>query len=192
MKGVAFHIRIGVMCAAAAVATLLGGCRTSSYDYLESWLIREDAIRSFSVPVDVFYVQGDLYTHVSHVPMMYSYATSEVGGKRFRGFGRVFSPLIETEADLEESLKWYFANHHDRGRSFVFIGEGVGGGMLKEYEQKHKVALRSMGLVASFYTDGARKGFVNDDMVNKIKDAATRARYRSTWGREMPSGMLEK
>ena len=43
----------------------------------------------------------------------------------------------------------------------------------------------------SFYTDEYRKGFVTDEMVREIKIAISRARFRKSWDREMPDGMLE-
>ena len=50
---------------------VLAGCMsTSPYDYLENWLIREDPVRTFVIPSDLIYVQGDLYTKAANVPMM--------------------------------------------------------------------------------------------------------------------------
>ena len=45
----------------AAALLALAGCRTSPYDYAENWVVREDAVRQFSVGADVFYLQGGLY-----------------------------------------------------------------------------------------------------------------------------------
>ena len=68
------------LAATILAASALAGCTTSSpYDYVENWLIREDPVRTFVVPSDVFYVQGSLYSNVAHVPLMYSYAQTEVG-----------------------------------------------------------------------------------------------------------------
>ena len=107
---------------------LVAGCLSKSpYEYLENWLIREDPVRMFAVPADVFYVQGDMYTKKSSVPMMTDYARMEVGHQRFHGIARVFSPLIASSDDLEAAIKWYFKYHHEGNRSFVFIGEGEGG-----------------------------------------------------------------
>ena len=173
-------------------ASLLAGCASSSpYDYMENWLIREDPVRTFVVPSDVFYVQGSLYSSVAHVPLMYSYAQTEVGKDRFSGIARVFSPLIANADDLEKALDWYFKYHHVKGRPFSFIGEGEGGALLQAYEKEHEEKLKGMGLVASFYTDRARKGFVTKDTVREIKEAVAKARFRAVWGRDAPEGMLK-
>ena len=174
-------------------AALFGGCTSSSpYDYVENWLIREDPVRTFVVPADVIYVQNDLYLNVAHVPMMYSYANAEVGNGRFDGIARVFSPLVASADDLERALKWYFKYHHPDNRFFVFIGEGEGGRLLHEYEKKNEDDLKDEGLVISFYTESARKGFVTSEMVSAIKVAVQKARFKAVWGKEMPEGMLKE
>ena len=173
-------------------ASALAGCTTSSpYDYVENWLIREDPVRTFVVPSDVFYVQGSLYSNVAHVPLMYSYAQTEVGRNRFSGIARVFSPLIANSDDLEKALDWYFKYHHVKDRPFSFIGEGEGGALLQAYEKEHEEKLKRLGLVASFYSDKARKGFVTQDTVRQIKEAVAKARFRAVWGRDAPEGMLK-
>lgn len=170
---------------------LLAGCETTSpYDYLENWLIREDPARTFVIPSDVIYVQGDLYTKLANVPMMQDYAKTEVGHPRFTGLARVFSPLVASSEDLERALEWYFKHHHKKNRPFIFIGEGEGGRLLKAYEEKDAEDLKEDGLVASYYTDEYRKGFVTAEMVKEIKHAVHRARFRQIWGKEMPEGML--
>ena len=180
------------LAATILAASVLAGCISSSpYDYVENWLIREDPVRTFVVPSDVFYVQSSLYSSVAHVPLMHSYAQTEVGRGRFSGVARVFSPLIANSDDLEKALDWYFKYHHAKGRPFSFIGEGEGGALLQAYENEHEEKLKQLGLVASFYTDRARKGFVTQDTVREIKEAVARARYRAVWGREAPEGMLK-
>ena len=180
------------LAATILAASALAGCTTSSpYDYVENWLIREDPVRTFVVPSDVFYVQGSLYSNVAHVPLMYSYAQTEVGRKRFSGIARVFSPLIANSDDLEKALDWYFKYHHVKGRPFSFIGEGEGGALLQAYEKEHEEKLKRLGLVASFYSDKARKGFVTQDTVREIKEAVAKARFRAVWGRDAPEGMLK-
>ncbi len=170
------------------------GCRSasSSYDYLDSWVIREDAARPFAIPADVIYVQGELYTDLARLPKMTSYARGEVGKGRFAGLARVFSPLIATPEDVENAVEWYFRHHHDGKRFFVFIGEGEGGALLKAYEEEDSEELREKGLVASFYTDESQKGFVTDEMVKKMRYDLIRARYLRQWGREMPEEMLKE
>ena len=180
------------LAATILAASALAGCTTSSpYDYVENWLIREDPVRTFVVPSDVFYVQGSLYSNVAHVPLMYSYAQTEVGRKRFSGIARVFSPLIANSDDLEKALDWYFKYHHVKDRPFSFIGEGEGGALLQAYEKEHEEKLKRLGLVASFYSDKARKGFVTQDTVREIKEAVAKARFRAVWGRDAPEGMLK-
>ena len=176
-----------------ALAVALAGCITpkSPYDNIENWLIREDPIRPFAVPADIFYVQGDLYTSTAKLAPINSYVQSEVGKGRFKGIARVFAPLIASEDDLQRAFQWYMRGHHyKKRRPLIFIGEGKGGALLQKFEIEHDGILKDRGLVASFYTDAARKGFVNADMVRKIKDAIARVRYKATWGREMPDGML--
>ena len=169
----------------------LAGCLSSSpYDCLENWLIREDPVRTFVIPSDLIYVQGDLYTKVANVPMMQDYAKTEVGNGRFAGLSRVFSPLVASAEDLERALDWYFHYHHKSNRPFIFIGEGEGGQLLKKYEEENADDLKKDGLVASYYTDEYRKGFVTDEMVKEIRQAVQRARFRTIWGKEMPEGML--
>lgn len=175
-----------------AVFALLSGCQSMSpYDYLENWLIREDPVRTFVVQADLIYLQGDLYLKMENVPLMLDYAKNEVGNGRFSGLARVFSPLVATPEDLEAAMEWYFKYHHKPNRSFFFIGEGEGGRMLKEYEQQNADRLKKEGLEMSFYTDEYRKGFVTEEMVHQIKIAIARARFRNTWDKEMPEGMLE-
>lgn len=176
-----------------SAAALIGGCIFSSpYDYVENWLIREDPVRTFVVPSDLIYLQNDLYLSAAHVPMMHSYAKSEVGDGKFSGIARVFAPLVATDEDLERALKWYFKYHHPSKRPFVFIGEGEGGRLLQEYEKKHEDSLKKDGLAISFYTESARKGFVTSEMIKEIKIAVQKARFRAVWGKEMPEGMLKE
>ena len=187
-----FRKMMKILAPVILVASFLAGCVSSSpYDYVESWLIREDPVRTFVVPSDLFYVQGSLYSNVAHVPLMHSYAQTEVGNNRFSGIARVFSPLIANFDDLEKALDWYFKYHHAKGRPFTFIGEGEGGALLQAYEKEHEEKLKSLGLVASFYTDRARKGFVTQDTVRQIKEAVAKARFRAVWGRDAPEGMLK-
>ncbi len=88
-------------------ASVLAGCITSSpYDYVENWLIREDPVRTFVVPSDLFYVQGSLYSNVAHVPLMQSYAKTEVGQTRFSKIERGFSSLLSYSANLARDLAW--------------------------------------------------------------------------------------
>ena len=181
--------------ALALVAALLFAgctCQKSPYDYLENWLIREDPVRPFLVSADLIYVQGALYVDMNAVSAMSTYARSEVGNGRFTGVARVFSPLVASEEDVEQALKWYFDLHHDNRRLFVFVGEGAGGALLKAYEQKHAEELAEDGFVASFYTEESGKGFVTDAMVREIRNAIARARYRMQWGRDMPDGKTEQ
>ena len=172
--------------AVLSAAIAVGGCAGSRYDHLESWLIREDPVRAFMIPADVIYVQNDLYTSVSQLPIMLSYAQAEVGNGRFNGLARVFAPLVATPEDLELALKWYFRHNHESGRPFVFIGEGEGGRLLHDYETAREEDLKKDGMIASFYTDAARKGFVTRDTVRKIRNAVTREHFRRIWGRDMP------
>lgn len=177
--------------AAIAAAALLAGCRTSPYDHIENWVIREDATRQFAIEADVIYLQGTLYTNVAAVAEIAAYSRNEVGKGRFSGLARVFSPLVACAEDLEKAMDWYFW-HSDSGRPFVFIGEGEGGALLKAYEESNSEDLKKKGLVASFYTEISREGFVKDWMVRAVHDAVARRRYRMQWGREMPEGALGK
>ena len=178
-----------ILLPAVAAAALAAGCRTSSpYDYVENWLLREDAVRMFAVPADVIYVQGVPYTNTSEIASMSAYAQREVGNGRFSGVARVFSPLVAGADDLELALKWYFRNQHPGNRPFAFIGEGECGALLRQYEESNADGLRGRGLVASFYTPNSHEGFVKDKMVRAIRDAVARMRYREQWGREMPPG----
>ena len=120
------------------------------------------------------------------------YAKSEVGNGRFTGLARVFAPLIVSEKDLDRALSWYFRYHHSRKRPFVFIGEGKGGALLQAYEEKNANFLKAAGLLKSFYTDEARRGFVTAEMVKEIKVALARARYKTVWGREMSDGKSDE
>lgn len=173
----------------ALLAAMVAGCLSHSpYNYAENWLIREDAMRTFAVPADVFYVQGALYNSVANVPLMYSYALSEVGRGRFSGVARVFSPLVATEDDVAYAFKWYTMHCHERKRPFFFIGEGEGGRLLKQYEQANLESLKSMGLAGSFYAEVGHKGFVAGEMVDKIKETIARLRFRAIWGRESLEG----
>ena len=88
------------------VAALVPGCK-SPYDYMENWLIREDAVRPFSVPVDVIYVQDQLYDSMNALPEMQAIAMDAVGRGKLNGFARVFSPLVASEDDVEKAVEWY-------------------------------------------------------------------------------------
>ena len=92
------------------VAAAVSGCQ-SPYDYMENWLIREDAVRPFAVPVDVLYVQDRLYFSTDSLPGMQSLALDAVGRGKFTGFARVFSPLVACEEDVEKAVKWYLKHH---------------------------------------------------------------------------------
>jgi len=172
---------------------LLGGCCSSKspYDHLENWLIREDAVRPFSIPVDVIYVQSDLYVDMDNVSAMYSYAKEAVGKGKFDGLARVFSPLVAMPADVDMAVKWYLEKHHRGKRPFVFIGEGEGGALLKAYEEENEKQLSEIGLVARFYAEKPYKEFVSEDMLREIRSAVALAKYHAQWGREMPENMLK-
>ena len=172
-------------------AAVLSGCK-SPYDYKENWLIREDAVRSFSVPVDIIYVQDRLYDSMKALPEMQSIALDAVGRGKFEGFARVFSPLVASEDDVENAVEWYLDHHNGSGRPFTFIGEGAGGALLKAYAEENADWLEKKGLVASFYSETPDDGFVSADMIRVIKNRAAAVRYRRQWDREMPEGMLEK
>ena len=179
---------------AVLAAALLAGCclLSSPYDYSENWLIREDSVRQFAVPADVIYVQGIPYTNATEVSKMASYAQGEDGNGRFKNLARVFSPLVANADDVERAITWYFRHLHSGDRPFVFIGEGVCGALLKQYEEENADDLRETGLVARFYTEKSHEGFVNDKVVKEVRNELDRWRYRRQWGREMPSGMLDK
>ena len=176
---------------AALSVFLVAGCR-SPYDYSENWLVREDATRPFAVPSDLIYVQSIPYTNVSDIAKMSTYTRNEVGNGKLGGLSRVFAPLVSNSEDVEMALKWYLRHQHDSGRPFVFIGEGVCGALLEQYEADNAEDLKDMGLVASFYTKIPHSGFVTKKTVQEIRNALARKRYREQWNRDMPSDMLVK
>ena len=180
------------ICSLALLALPLAGCfsHTSPYDYVENWLVRDDPIRTFVIHADVIYVQSELYTKLADVQKMQDHVRLEVGKDKFGGLARVFSPLVASPEDMEAALKWYFKYHHKKNRSFIFIGEGEGGSLLREYEEKNADELRDKGLVASYYCDEHKRGFVTQEMVEEIREAVARARFRHVWGKDMPEGML--
>ena len=180
------------ICSLALLALSLAGClsHTSPYDYVENWLVREDPVRTFVIHADVIYVQSELYTKLADVQKMQDHVRLEVGKDKFGGLARVFSPLVASPEDMEAALKWYFKYHHKKNRSFIFIGEGEGGSLLREYEEKNADELRDKGLVASYYCDEHKRGFVTQEMVEEIREAIARARFRHVWGKDMPEGML--
>ena len=170
-----------------AVSTIiLAGCCSSPYDYMDYWLVREDSTLTFSVNADVIYLQNELFLGMARLPSMYARAKAVVGRGRFEGVARVFSPLVSSADDVEMVVKWYLKNHHEKKRPFAFIGEGEGGRFLWAYERVHLVELKEEGFIGGFYTDETDSGFVNDELVHKIRDAEMRVRYRNIWGREMP------
>ena len=175
------------------LAAALAGCQSHSpYRYAENWLINEAATRPFAVPADVFYVQGALYHNLANGSLMYSYALSEVGKGKFVGVARVFSPLVANEEDVAHAVKWYLTRYHQRKRPFFLIGEGEGGKLLKQYEQDHQEALKTIGLAGSFYSEVGHKGFVTNDMVKKIKSITEHVRFRATWERELTEEMVHE
>ena len=184
--------RLAIVLAVSALFAV--GCFSyrSPYDYVENWLIREDAMREFAVPADVFYVQDGFYVSKSKIPVMYAYVNSEVGNGKFNGFARVFAPLIANEDDLNRALDWYFRHPHSKHRPFIFIGEGEGGKLLQAYEQRRLRKMRKLGLAASFYTDTAHKGFVTAETVKEAKAAVARVLYKRSWGRDMPESMAKE
>ena len=165
------------------VAALMSGCK-SPYDHMENWLIREDAVRPFSVPVDIIYVQDQLYDSMNALPEMQSIAMDAVGRGKFDG------PLVASEDDVEKAVEWYLKHHNSSGRSFAFIGEGEGGAFLKAYSEKNDDWLEKKGLVASFFVSLPDKDFVSEEMIRAIRNRAAGVRYRRQWGRERPEGML--
>ena len=64
--------------------------------------------------------------------------------------------------------------------------------MLKAYEEENSKRLLKDGLVASFYREIPDSGFVTDGMVEEIKQAIARARYKNIWGRDMSAAMQNK
>ena len=179
------------ICSLALLALSLAGClsHTSPYDYVENWLVREDPVRTFVIHADIIYVQSELYTKLADVQKMQDHVRLEVGQGKFSNIARVFSPLIASPEDMEAALKWYFRYHHKKNRSFIFIGEGEGGQFLREYEEKHADDLKEKGLVASYYCDEHKRGFVTQEMVEEIREAVARARFRQIWGKDMPDGV---
>ena len=177
---------------AALAALLAAGCLSSvsPYDYAENWLIREEASRTFVSQADVIYLQDALYDASANPSVMYARARREVGDGRFRGVARIFAPLVATSEDLELALAWYF-RHHEDGRAFVFIGAGAGGRLLKAYAERHAEELARVGLAAEFYADETGAGFVTDDVVQAVRAAAARVRYRAIWGRDMSPAAAE-
>lgn len=171
------------------VAVAVSGCR-SPYDYMENWLVREDAVRAFSVPVDVIYVQDQLYVDLNAVPKMQSIAKDAVGRGKFDGFARVFSPLVANEDDVEDAVEWYAKHHNRTCRPFALIGEGRGGALLKAYAENNAGWLEGKGMVASFFSEAPDENFVSQDMIRTIRNRAAEVRYRRQWGRDMPEGML--
>jgi len=183
MKAIAF---------AVLAAALACGCRTKSpYDFMDNWLIRDNAVRPFAVPADVIYLQDRLYNDMKAVSAMNYRAKHEVGNGRFSGLARVFAPLVANADDVKSAMKWYFRNREGE-RPFVFIGEGAGGALLKAYEEENADSLKDDGLVASFYSEVENGPFVTGEMVNEMRNAVLRSRYRTTWRREIPEGMLSK
>ena len=176
----------------AALALLAGCCTSSPYDYVENWLLREDAICDFAVQADIIYLQDRLYEDLSSLSAMSAYAKRAVGGSRFGGNVCVLSPLVANADDLERALKWYFRHQHVGKRPFFFIGEGRGGALLKAYEEENADSLRDDGFAAGFYTDNRDADFVTDKIVVEVRNAILRARYREQWGREMPEGMIKE
>lgn len=173
------------------VATFMSGC-TSPYDYMENWLVREDAVRPFAVPVDVIYVQDRLYDSMNALPEMQSIAMDAVGRGKFTGLARVFSPLVASEDDVEKAIGWYLNHHNSTGRPFALIGEGRGGALLKAYADENASWLEGKGLVTSFFAERPDRDFVSQDMIRTIKNRAAAVRYRRQWDKEMPEGMLEE
>jgi len=170
----------------AAALVAIAGCRSSPYDYMENWAMREDAVRPFSVGADVIYLQGMPYTNISAVAGITAYVRNEVGKGKFHGIARVFSPLVACKEDLDMALEWYF-DHCGGSCPFVFIGEGECGALLKQYEEERSEELKEMGLLTSFYTENSHDGFVKDAMVRAVRDALAARRYREQWGRDIPS-----
>lgn len=173
-------------------AFVVSGClwSKSPYDYMENWLIREDAVRPFSVPVDVIYVQDQLYVNMNELSEMMSVAMNAVGRDKFSGFARVFSPLVASEDDVEKAVEWYVKHHNRSCRPFALIGEGRGGMLMKAYAEGNADWLEKKGLVASFFTEVPYKEFVDAEMLRTIRNRAASVRYRRQWEREMPEGML--
>ena len=180
------------LCVAAVTAT--SGCLSSKtpYDYMENWLIREDAVRPFAVPVDVIYVQDHLYVSMNELPKMLSTAHDAVGRGKFSGFARVFSPLVASEEDVENAVEWYIKHHNKSGRSFVMIGEGEGGALLKAYAEENAEWLEGKGLLGFFFTEVPYKDFVSKDMIRTIRNRAAAVRYQREWDREIPPTMFEE
>ncbi|MBO7686009.1 MAG: hypothetical protein J6V72_06490 [Kiritimatiellae bacterium] len=180
------------ICSLALLAIPLAGCLShpSPYDYVENWLVREDPIRTFVIPADVIYVQSELYTRRADVQKMQDHVRLEVGQGKFSGLARVFSPLVASPEDMESALKWYFRYHHKKDRPFVFIGEGEGGTLLREYEEMNAEELKEKGLVASYYSDEHKRGFVTAEIIDEIREIVANARFRHVWGKDMPDGIL--
>lgn len=178
----------------ALAGTILAGCCTSKspYDYLDNWLIREEAVRPFAVPTDIIYVQDRLYRATQEIPEMQTWARDAVGRGRFEGIARVFAPLVSCLDDVEMAVTWYVKHHNTTRRPFVLIGEGQGGELLKTFAEENREWLVEKGFVASFYSKTPDPHFVSDEMIRMIKIRSAGARYQREWGRVVPEGLLEK
>ena len=73
--------------------------------------------------------------------------------------------------------------------AWAFIGEGEGGSFLREYEEQNAEDLKEKGLVASYYCDEHKRGFVSQEMIDEIRETVARARFRQIWGKDMPDGL---
>ena len=175
-----------VLAAFAAALAAAGACRsyTSPYDYVENWLLREDPVLPSVIHCDVIYLAGEPYGGSEDIHDMYAHAAAAVGNGRFGGVARVFAPLVSRPEDLDAAIEWYLDKHHEKGRAFVFIGEGRAGALLRSCEEKRGGWLRARGLCGSFYSDETRMGFVTDEIVQQVRTLSAKARYRRIWGRD--------
>ena len=86
-------------------------------------------------------------------------------------------------ANLKENLKTLLAS------SLENITQRISKPVEKLGKEKHADDLREKGLVASYYCDEHKRGFVTQEMVEEIKEAVARARFRKVWGKDMPDGI---
>ena len=61
--------------------------------------------------------------------------------------------------------------------------------VLQVYDEKNADDLKEKGLVASYYCDEHKRGFVTQEMIEEIREAVARARFRHIWGKDMPDGL---
>lgn len=163
---------------AIVIALAAAGCSSTDDPYFikDHWYVRQNATPQYFATYDVFYMFPEMYDGGPVSATNYDYIvkqTVDQFGKKVR----VFAPLCHDEDEVEDALDWYLDNYHDRGRPFVFMGEGEGGKYLRDLVD----CSERKGLVSYHFTTNALQSFITPEVVEMVNEEVREFLYLREW-----------